>query len=426
MAKKYIIVKSNKPLSYWEKENWVGFSDSLSVKEDCFSDSQLFDEARTPKTILIVPSLELQVYSKIKRPKADKKVQRIKDVEKTEWWYEATGVDRSIYNGRNVIAAILDDGLFKQHEAFKSIREKIKGHNFLNKNDVFNFSSHGTACTSVIFGDYFDEQKLGIVDGNKVERVLIGVVRDKEFQPLLALVKSLIWSVNNGAEVVSMSFGKNFNGVFENYQSRPSEDLLDLEEAFWDYLTVMRGIDQLLFLLRKERNTVFFASAGNDSFRSPKILYSGIPALAENIISIGAININGDQKYSLATRSNRGVSFLAPGSVDVADNSEGEINRTPGTSVATPFVAGIAMMWIQMLKEEGFFNYENLIYCLRESAITNTLEEKYNPFDIGYGLVQAPTAANKFKLLTKLKQKRRTYEFNYEYYGNRGSNRNMV
>ena len=405
MAKKYIIVKSKKPLSYWEKENWVGFSDSLCVKEDCFSDSQLFDEARTPKTILIVPSLELQVDSKIKRPKAYKKVLRIKDVEKAEWWYEATGVDRSIYNGRNVIAAILDDGLFKQHEAFKSIREKIKGHNFLSKNNVFNFSSHGTACTSVIFGDYYDKQKLGIVDGNKVERVLIGVVRDEEVQPLLALVESLIWSVNNGAEVVSMSFGRSFNGVLEDYLLRPGDDLLDLEEAFWDYLEVMRGIDRLLFLLRKERNTVFFASAGNKSNRSAKIRYSRLPGLAENIISIGSINLTGKKEYSLSSNSNRGVFFLAPGSMDVADNVINEINRTPGTSIAAPFVAGIAMLWIQMLKEEGFFNYENLIYCLRESAVTNTLAKKYNPFDIGYGLVQAPTAANKLKLLTKLKQK---------------------
>jgi subtilisin family serine protease len=68
----------------------------------------------------------------------------------------------------------------------------------------------------------------------------------------------------------------------------------------------------------------------------------------------------------------------------------GGLTTMSGTSMATPRVAGVAVLWAEKLKSSGNANSALLTAKLLASAESNGLAEGYDPFDVGAGVVMAP------------------------------------
>gem|GEM_PF-1351725 len=86
-----------------------------------------------------------------------------------------------------------------------------------------------------------------------------------------------------------------------------------------------------------KRGAIFVAAAGNEGAANP-----GFPASvgADNLISVGALDVNG----LLAPFSNRGALVAAPGVAILSTSGTETYERADGTSVAAPFVSGLAAL----------------------------------------------------------------------------------
>ena len=178
------------------------------------------------------------------------------------------------------------------------------------------------------------------------------------------LIAGINWAVEHRCDIVSLSFGEAASGA---------------------YSTVFEEVARNALLA----GTLLIAAAGNDSYRlhePPSLQPVNHPANCPSIMAIGAL----DPDFEVVISSNAGlradggeVNLVAPGAnVHSAWKSPGLYARRHGTSMAVPFVAGIAALWAEATG-------------LRGPALWSLLQKKARALplrmeDVGHGLVQAP------------------------------------
>ncbi len=253
---------------------------------------------------------------------------------------EAWEVEQS---GREVIVAVIDTGVDFNHpdlqgKAWNGPNE-IHGYNTItHDNNVNDTHGHGTHCAGVITAN--TDNGLGVAGiANHTDVKIMAV---KFLDPSGTLedgIEAIIWAVENGAEILSASWGGNYN------QS--------IQEAI-NY-SIMQGVN-------------FVAAAGNDNIDSK--YYS--PAGNEGVLTVSAT----DSKDLKAIFSNYGesVEIAAPG-VDIlslraagtdmygygANIVDTNYYFCSGTSMACPQVAGILAMVKAKYPNMDFKDQENLV-----------------------------------------------------------------
>ena len=253
---------------------------------------------------------------------------------------EAWEVEQS---GREVIVAVIDTGVDFNHpdlqgKAWNGPNE-IHGYNTItHDNNVNDTHGHGTHCAGVITAN--TDNGLGVAGiANHTDVKIMAV---KFLDPSGTLedgIEAIIWAVENGAEILSASWGGNYN------QS--------IQEAI-NY-SIMQGVN-------------FVAAAGNDNIDSK--YYS--PAGNEGVLTVSAT----DSKDLKAIFSNYGesVEIAAPG-VDIlslraagtdmygygANIVDTNYYFCSGTSMACPQVAGILAMVKAKYPNIDFKDQENLV-----------------------------------------------------------------
>jgi subtilisin len=135
------------------------------------------------------------------------------------------------------------------------------------------------------------------------------------------------WALANKCHIISMSLGS---------EVLPGESYYDAYET-----VAKRAL---------AANCIIIAAAGNDSVRSSNIIKSvNHPANCPSIMAVGAV----DNQLKVAdfscagTRSRGGqIDIAAPGVDIISSWKKGGYMSESGTSMATPFVAGIAaLLW---------------------------------------------------------------------------------
>jgi len=253
---------------------------------------------------------------------------------------EAWEVEQS---GREVIVAVIDTGVDFNHpdlqgKAWNGPNE-IHGYNTItHDNNVNDTHGHGTHCAGVITAN--TDNGLGVAGiANHTDVKIMAV---KFLDPSGTLedgIEAIIWAVENGAEILSASWGGNYN------QS--------IQEAI-NY-SIMQGVN-------------FVAAAGNDNIDSK--YYS--PAGNNGVLTVSAT----DSKDLKAIFSNYGesVEIAAPG-VDIlslraagtdmygygANIVDTNYYFCSGTSMACPQVAGILAMVKAKYPNMDFKDQENLV-----------------------------------------------------------------
>ena len=166
--------------------------------------------------------------------------------------------------------------------------------------------SHGTHCAGIVGATVNN----GIGVAGIAPGVRLMIVRVGEDRTIYYPVEGMIYAVENGANVISMSFSGTISSVFER-------DAVDF--------AVSHGV-------------VVLAAAGNDGSTT-----RNYPAAYDNVIAVGATDPTG----GLAYFSNRGnwVDIAAPGSGILSTAIQG-YKYLNGTSMATPLTAGIAVLVI--------------------------------------------------------------------------------
>jgi cell wall-associated protease len=221
-------------------------------------------------------------------------------------------------------------------EAPKAFRKEIVGDDESNINDrdygnndiMASTPFHGTHCSGIIAAARNNGKGVdGIADNVRIMMVRAvpdGDEHDKD------IANAIRYAVDNGAQIISMSFGKDFS---------PEKQWVD---------------DAYRYAASK--NVLLVHAAGNDSknvdttYNFPNPFYIDGKGRANNIITVGA---SGDKKNGglTASFSNYGikeVDVFAPG-VNINSTIPGgdTYGNASGTSMACPVVAGVAALLLE-------------------------------------------------------------------------------
>jgi subtilisin family serine protease len=352
----------------------------------------LVELRRDPEVVSIAPSMPV----KLVKPTASKQVEASNQTGAT-WGVSVTGAVNSPYTGKGVTVAVLDTGIDSSHEAFQHV--KLIQQDFTGEGDG-DGNGHGTHCAGTIFGRVINDFRFGVAPD--IERALIGKVLDsKGGGTTEQIYRAILWALDQGAHVISMSLGFDFPGdvdIYLNTEGLPVDLATSL--ALQGYRANIRLFDKLAALASARNSlfqgTVIIAAAGNESKRDINPDYEinvAPPAAADGIVSVGALQTAGEPHKALtvADFSNTGPNVSAPG-VDIYSAWPGGGYRNlNGTSMAAPHVAGIASLWAEkLLTSTGRVNAIQLAAQLIGQAKQDRLGNGFDPLDVGAGLVQAP------------------------------------
>ncbi|MBC7944586.1 MAG: S8 family serine peptidase [Burkholderiales bacterium] len=307
------------------------------------------------------------------------------------WGVKAVGADNSPFTGDGIVVSVLDTGIDASHPAFSGaqiIEQDFTGEGNGDQN------GHGTHCAGTIFGRNVNGTRIGVAPG--VKKALIGKVLGNEGGSSDQICNAMLWAVENGAHVISMSLGIDFPGFVKLLQDNGFPPELAATRALEAYRANTQLFERLAALIRARgvfsQPALVVAAAGNESRRDEnpdwEIAVSP-PAVDEGIISIAALG-EGAQGLTVAPFSNTGANVSGPGVDVVSAKLGGGLRALSGTSMATPHVAGVAALWAEKLKAAGSLNHFNLTARLLGSTISSSLQAGFDPFDVGAGLIQAP------------------------------------
>ncbi len=255
------------------------------------------------------------------------------DIDAPEAWGLTTG-------DPNLIVGIIDTGIDYDHEDLKAniwfnpgesgnkannrvdddgngYIDDFRGWNFVfNNNDPYDDNDHGTHCAGTV-GAIGNNSK-GVVGVNwQVKLMALKFLGQDGSGTTAAAAEAIIYAVNNGAKVLSNSWGG-------------GEASQTLEDAI---------------KYAHQHGVIFLAAAGNDGLNNDNTANYPSNYGVANVVAVAS----SDRNDNLSSFSNYGrstVDLAAPGSSILSCRPLNRYQLLSGTSMATPHVAGAcALVW---------------------------------------------------------------------------------
>jgi len=343
---------------------------------------------RQTDVVAVAPAMPMRLIAPVDQGEAVTAAQQV------AWGVKAVGADTSPFTGNGIVVAVLDTGIESSHPAFSGVELVEKDFTGEGNGDE---NGHGTHCAGTILGRDVGGTRIGVARG--VRKALIGKVLGKDGGGSSEQIcDAILWAIDSGANVISMSLGMDFPGFVKALEEQGLPTQLATSRALEGYRANTKLFETLASLARSRaafaQVTVIVAAAGNESRRQEnpdwEIAVSP-PAVAEGIISVAALG-EGGNGLTVAPFSNTGANVSGPGVKIVSAALGGGLKALNGTSMATPHVAGVAALWAEKLKTSGRLNALELTARVVGSGISEGFQVGFDPFDVGAGLVRAPQA----------------------------------
>lgn len=233
---------------------------------------------------------------------------------------ESYGIDISRVDYRDcdrITVAVLDTGIDISHPDL--VQNIVPGWNFTEYEDETNNGNnvvyedaetdkHGTHIAGIIAGA---KNGIGIEGIAKKINIMPLKILDDDGGTVFHAIKAIEYAEENGAQIANCSWGNNHNSQF-------------------------------LYDAIKQSNMLFVCAAGNDGDNFSEVKTYPAAYDLDNIISVAAMNRNGE--ISEFSNYGEGVDIAAPGEDIYSTLPEGKYGYMSGTSMAAPFVTGVAAL----------------------------------------------------------------------------------
>lgn len=289
------------------------------------------------------------------------------DEAESTWGLQVTRVATSPLTGYGVRVAVLDSALDLDHPDFRN-RPNTFVRSFVAGQATRSLCVHGTAVAGIVAGPVMASSGPRYGIAGDCELFFGRVMNDGCGYDDVSLVAGLEWAIANDCRIVNLSLGR---------AVEPGEE--------------PAGVLEQICCRAEAEGTMVVAAAGNGSARHQGVIEPvEEPANCTRALAVGALTT----RLEVAGFSNGGLSpnggelnIVAPG-YKVHAPAAHEIE--PGlhyshfnfTSMATPFVTGIAALWLE--REPHLTPAELWV------RLTSTASPIGMPRDYGAGLVQAP------------------------------------
>ncbi len=214
-------------------------------------------------------------------------------------------------------------------------------------NDIMaNFSMHGTHCSGIIAAVRNNGKGMdGIADNVRIMMLRMLPDGDEHDKDIALAIR---YAVDNGARIISMSFGKSFS---------PQKQWVD--DAFQ---------------YAESKNVLLVIAAGNDAknidavAKYPNPVYISGKGRANNVITVGASSDpkSGSWVASFSNYGKKEVDVFSPGAKIYSTLPGGKnYGNLSGTSMACPLVAGVAALTLEYFPT---LSAKQLKYVIESSA----------------------------------------------------------
>jgi len=218
--------------------------------------------------------------------------------------------------GEGIRIAVLDTGIDPDHPDLEGAIEQSRD---FTGEGIEDLNGHGTHCAGVIAAR---KNCIGFIGTAPAATLLIGkVLRNSGGGSLAELAEGVLWAVDQRADIISMSLG--------GEQGSP-----ELFEAV--HLALARG-------------AVLICAAGNSGALFSNSI--GYPGRYGSVITVAAHDRHG-QASGFSSRGAE-IDFMAPGHEIWSTFRQGGYAKLSGTSMATPFVAGLAALILAKHRRPG-------------------------------------------------------------------------
>jgi subtilisin family serine protease len=262
--------------------------------------------------------------------------------------------NQSSYTGKGVKIAVLDTGIDKEHT---DLQIKSGASFITNEPDFDDYNGHGTHVAGIISALNNNIGVLGV--SPDVDLYAIKVLDQNGFGNESSVIAGIQWAIDNDMDIINLS------------------------------LASPQGSSALKSIVDKAYNNgmLLVGASGNSTKQVTGQDNVQYPAKFESVIAVGATD-NNDQLASFTMYGNS-LELVAPG-VDISSTyKDNRIAYSSGTSMATPFVAGVLALYKQAFPTK---TNKELRIMLQERA--HDLGDTGRDIYFGFGMVVEPKTPN--------------------------------
>ena len=264
-----------------------------------------------------------------------------------------TNVDDAwaISSGQGITVAVIDTGIDTDHVEFEGRISELSYNSrtqTVGLEAVEDDHGHGTMVAGVVAAGDNDYGVIGVAPHAEILAIKANNENMLAFRAFY-VIEAILYATEVGVDIINASV------AFTSYNPTMNQAVQN---------AVAAGI-------------LFVAASGNTG--SKRAIY---PAAFNNVISVGSLN--NETEIDGFSTSHETVDFAAPGSSILMPYRDGDYISSSGTSFASPHVAGIAALMLQVYPDLTPAEVEQK---LRDGAI----DKGWQGYDIkyGYGMVDA-------------------------------------